>query len=714
MQILHKFFRRYYMEGLQLTDLLDVQVLQQIQDSFSRFTGIAANTTDENGVPVTRRSGFTRFCGDMTRESSLGSKRCEECARNGAISSLLEGKPAVYTCHAGLTDFAAPIMLEGKLLGSFLGGQVRTAPIDEEKIRQTARELGIDPDEYLAAAKETKLMDKESVKKAAEFLMEIAQIFSNLAYQNYCSLQKSNKLERAARSQSMFLMDVSEDIRENMKDWLDSLDQAMESQDTDAIIKIATEIDSHGKKILSNVEDAMDYIRLADGSVELVEGKYQIRDYVKNAIDYTRSLSGHEHLDITFTTDPTVPQYLLGDAARISQIISKLCQTLQHFTNCTKIHLHVSCYKESYATMLQFQIKILDDIIDDDEIESFQQYITNDKLYLDCMNENALGLTMVRLLVHQMSGFITLEKSPEGTLCSSIRIPQLEVSDSENTFPAGGFGSKPANSNLGAKPITEDDYISLFPSAMEQEEFKVYYQPKVDLKNYHMNGAEALCRWFHNGKMISPGEFIPVFEQTGDICALDFYMLEHVCQDIRRWLDEGRHVVKVSVNLSRCHTINEELLQKILEIVDKYEVPHKYIEVELTETTTDVNFTNLKTISYGLLDHGISTSVDDFGIGYSSLKLIQELPWNVLKIDRTFLPASNDPQPRKYVMLKHLISLSNDMGLKCIVEGVETIDHVKLLKKHNCYRAQGFYFDRPLPVEDFEKRLDSLPAKKIS
>ena len=693
------------MEGLQLTDLLDVNVLQQIQDSFSRFTGMAANTTDENGTPVTKGSSFTHFCMDLTRKSPLGSKRCEQCAKTGALFALREGKAAVYSCHTGLTDFAAPIMVEGKFLGSFVGGQVRTGPIDEHYIKETALELGIDPEEYLAAAKETTLTDKESVEKAAQFLFEIAQAYSNLAYQNYLTLQKSNKLERVARSQSMFLMDVSEDIQENMKEWLDSVNQAMASRNTDAIMQLVQKIDSGGKEILANVEDAIDYIRLSDGTVELVEGKYQIRDCIKNALDYTITLSGHENLKVSTTISPTVPEFLLGDSSRISQIISKICQTIQHFTDCNRLSLHVSCYKESYATMLQFQIKDLDKIIDDANIESIRQYITNDKLYLDCMNEKALGLTMMRLLVHQMSGFISLEQSPDGALYSVIRIPQLEVSESEAFFPGGNFQKNPAPS---------ENLASLFLSAIEQEEFKVFYQPKVDLKTYHMNGAEALCRWFHNGRLISPGEFIPVFEQTGDICALDFYMLEHVCKDIRRWLDEGRHVVKVSVNLSRCHTINEELLQKLLDIVDRYEVPHKYIEIELTETTTDVNFTNLKTISYGLLDHGISTSVDDFGIGYSSLKLIQELPWNVLKIDRSFLPSSTDDQPRKYVMLKHLISLSNDMGLKCIVEGVETIDHVKLLKKHNCYRAQGFYFDKPLPVEEFEQRLDSLPSLKIS
>lgn len=249
----------------------------------------------------------------------------------------------------------------------------------------------------------------------------------------------------------------------------------------------------------------------------------------------------------------------------------------------------------------------------------------------------------------------------------------------------------------------------MFPSAIENEEFKVFYQPKTQLNNYQLAGAEALCRWFRNGKVISPGEFIPVLEGSKAICTLDFYMLDHVCRDIRRWLDEGREAVKVSVNLSRLHLGDEDLLESILRIIDKYKVPHHFIEIELTETTTDVDYKELKKIVYGLREQDISTSVDDFGVGYSSLNLIREMPWNVLKIDKSFLPTQEeeDNDPSKVKMLRHIITMSQNLGLECIVEGVETAEQVKLLKDCKCYLAQGFYFDRPLPVKEFEQKLES-------
>ncbi|MBQ3028979.1 MAG: GGDEF domain-containing protein [Lachnospiraceae bacterium] len=252
---------------------------------------------------------------------------------------------------------------------------------------------------------------------------------------------------------------------------------------------------------------------------------------------------------------------------------------------------------------------------------------------------------------------------------------------------------------------------SVFDEALRNEEFMVYYQPKVTLKNYRLIGAEALCRWKHNGEMVLPYRFIPVLEQSNMICELDFYMLEHVCRDLKRWRDEGRELVKISVNLSRVHLGDMDLVEHVLEIVDRYGIPHSYIELELTETTTDVDFRELKQIVIAFRMQGFSVAVDDFGVGYSSLNLIREMPWKVLKIDKSFLPEGDedeDENNQKRVMLKHIIGMAQNLGLECIAEGVETAEQVTILKENNCYNAQGYLFDKPLPVEEFEDRLARL------
>ena len=248
----------------------------------------------------------------------------------------------------------------------------------------------------------------------------------------------------------------------------------------------------------------------------------------------------------------------------------------------------------------------------------------------------------------------------------------------------------------------------LFPEALKNEEFQVYYQPKVHTMTGEIIGAEALCRWFHDGAMISPGSFIPMLEETDDICRLDFYMLEHVCRDIRRWLDEGRKVVRVSVNLSRKNMTNTKLVDNLLKIIDRHNIPHSCIEIELTETTADVGFNDLKRVVNGLQSVGIFTSVDDFGMGYSSLNLIRELPWNVIKVDRSFLPVEEDePDSVNSIMFKYVIAMANELGIECIVEGVETAKQLEILRTNKCSFAQGFLFDRPLPVRDFEDRMNT-------
>lgn len=248
---------------------------------------------------------------------------------------------------------------------------------------------------------------------------------------------------------------------------------------------------------------------------------------------------------------------------------------------------------------------------------------------------------------------------------------------------------------------------SSFPKALEQREFIVYYQPKVDIGSGHIAGAEALCRWVHDGRIISPAEFIPVLEASYDICKLDFYMLDAVCRDIRRWLDAGRDPVPVSVNLSRRHLSDIDLLKHIVGIIDLYKIPHKYIEMELTETSTDVEFKTLKHVIKGLQQANITASVDDFGIGYSSLNLIKDIPWKTLKLDKSLLPDDNDDNPAKEgVLLKYIVAMAHEIGLECVAEGVETKEHLKFLKDNKCTLAQGFYFDKPLPAEEFETRLD--------
>lgn len=248
---------------------------------------------------------------------------------------------------------------------------------------------------------------------------------------------------------------------------------------------------------------------------------------------------------------------------------------------------------------------------------------------------------------------------------------------------------------------------AMFPAAIATEEFLVYYQPKIHLQENRLMGAEALCRWMHNGELIAPDYFIPVFEKKGLTAELDFYMLEHVCRDLQRWIDGGKKAVPVSVNLSKFHMNDDRLFEHIMKIIDGHGISHELIELEFAESMAEVNFEFLKDIVTRLSVEGFSVSVDDFGTGVSSLNLIREMPWSLIKLDRSLLRDDGNGVHGQR-MLGHIINMAKELGVKCICEGVEMFEQVQVLKENDCLMAQGFYFDKPLPAGVFEGRLEEM------
>lgn len=166
-----------------LTDVIDLEFLQRFQDDFAKGIGLASVTVDKDGTPVTKPSCYTRFCDKYTHSTECGDKRCAESHRKGGEEAVRTGRPVVYECHAGLIDFAAPIMIEGELIGTILGGQVLTEPPDEEKYRRIAAEIGVNPDGYADAAKEVTVLSRERIEAAANVLFMVANNISKAAYQ---------------------------------------------------------------------------------------------------------------------------------------------------------------------------------------------------------------------------------------------------------------------------------------------------------------------------------------------------------------------------------------------------------------------------------------------------------------------------------------------------------------------------------------------------
>ena len=244
--------------------------------------------------------------------------------------------------------------------------------------------------------------------------------------------------------------------------------------------------------------------------------------------------------------------------------------------------------------------------------------------------------------------------------------------------------------------------------ALDKGEFRPYLQPKWNMVTDQIYGAEALIRWVDSkGNVIPPSEFIPVFEKNGFIEQVDFYMLDAICKYIREMLDQGREVYPVSINQSRYLLYDPNYIMKVQEIMLKYRVPKGLIELEITETVFFNEKERMLEVMRNLKEFNMNLSIDDFGSGYSSLNLLRDIPFDVLKIDRGFLDESSQSETGKWILRK-IVEMADGLNLKVICEGVETHEQVEMLLDIGCIYAQGFLYSRPVPLDDFMEKYNVL------
>lgn len=243
-------------------------------------------------------------------------------------------------------------------------------------------------------------------------------------------------------------------------------------------------------------------------------------------------------------------------------------------------------------------------------------------------------------------------------------------------------------------------------AAIQNKEFVVYFQPKVSISDMKIAGAEALVRWNFNGQILPPVKFIPFCERTGLVIDIDFYVLEETCRKMREWLDAGLDLVRISVNFSKYHFNEADVAERIYKVIQGYKIPPEYIEVEFTETAYLDKEELLEYTVDKLKSYGIKSSIDDFGSGYSSLTLLQNMDFEVVKIDKSLLGKGVENEKAKKV-ISSIIHMAKELKMEVLAEGVETVEELNLLRELNCDVVQGYFFDKPLPVEEFETRLKS-------
>ena len=240
--------------------------------------------------------------------------------------------------------------------------------------------------------------------------------------------------------------------------------------------------------------------------------------------------------------------------------------------------------------------------------------------------------------------------------------------------------------------------------ALSEEEFKLYLQPKINLSNGKLMGAEALVRWVSKDRgMIYPDQFIPVFEENGFCVKLDLYMVEQVCKQIRYWIDSGLPAVHISVNQTRLLFNSEGYVEKLLAITDKYNISPKYITLEILESIAIDNIESINNCIEKLRSHGFRISMDDFGSGYSSLNTLGKLKIDELKLDRLFLiDVTNDEKGIQRKIMASILALAKQLNIDTVAEGVETEQDENMMARLNCDYGQGYYYSRPMAIKEFE------------
>ncbi|MBR6267453.1 MAG: EAL domain-containing protein [Selenomonadaceae bacterium] len=242
--------------------------------------------------------------------------------------------------------------------------------------------------------------------------------------------------------------------------------------------------------------------------------------------------------------------------------------------------------------------------------------------------------------------------------------------------------------------------------ALQEQQFVIYLQPVYNIEKNHIVSAEALVRWMHpTDGVISPGKFIPIFERNGFIVRLDRFVWESVCRFLHDRRQRGEEIVPVSVNVSRLNFYNRDLLEFLLGLLEKYDLEAYMLKLEVTESAYTDNPYQLCSIINSFREHGFPVLMDDFGSGFSSLNMLKNLPMDVLKIDMGFVQELESSE-RANIVMKGIVNLAKELNMGVIVEGVETKRQLDLLAAIGCDEIQGYYFSRPLPVQDFVDLLD--------
>lgn len=419
------------MKNLRMTDLVDEYILQELQDLFITKINMIVMVVDADGEDITKCRNACEFCKDYTKSTKEGKLRCDNCDRDGAKRAQEAGDAITYTCHAGLTDFCSPIIIEGHLYGYIVGGQVRTGELDKEAVYRLAEEIGVDKEGYWQAACKVKLIGQKELDMAVEQLRTITRIITDVAMNKYYVLKSNVEIQSEAKMKSDFLANMSHEIRTPMNAVIGMADMALREELPDNARKYISQIKSSGKTLLTIINDILDVSKIESGKMEITLGDYSTPRMIEELTNIIVTRIGNKPVELIIDVDKNLPMSLMGDEVRIKQIITNLAGNAVKFTREGEVKLSFSSSKkDDKIYMLSVSVKDTGIGIKEKDLkrifDSFQQVDSKRNRNIE---GTGLGLAISERLVGLMDGELKVKSTYGVGSEFYFEIPQYVLRD---------------------------------------------------------------------------------------------------------------------------------------------------------------------------------------------------------------------------------------------------------------------------------------------
>lgn len=677
---------------LYLTDLISRDILQKMQDAFARLTGMSVITTDTNGVAVTEGSNFSDLCRNYMRNSPVGCILCAQSNKAGTELALREGKSIIYPCFSGLMNFAAPIMVEGRLVGCVIGGQVLTEMPDPSKGKVIAAEIGADVEEYLASLQKVKVVDIEEIDNAAKFLSAMVEVMSDMASNQYLVHQAKADMERASNMKSDFLANMSHEIRTPMNAVIGMAEMALREDLPAPARNYINQIKEAGKSLLTIINDILDFSKIESGKMDINVEEYEPMSVISDVANIVMTRLKGKDVELLLDISPNLPNKLLGDDIRIKQVLLNIANNATKFTNSGKITLKMY-YLQIDDGNIELHISVEDTgigIKKEDRHKLFRSFQQLDSKRNRNIEGTGLGLAISKQLLHLMKGDIWVESEYEKGSIFSFFVPQ-KVVDKTPCISVRDPGSRIALSLISNEYIRKN-------FRQDVKKLGVEYKELYSADGLADIRTEKKCFLFIEKTMFSTEveTFVKENPQITAVLLIDFF-------DTAKYEMENLYIVKKPLfALTAAMILNEENSQFDNNNAEGSEFD--FIAPDAEILIVDDNAVNL-TVAEGLLEP-LKMHVDTAASGKEAIDKIGKFHYDIVFMDH-MMPELDGVETTRIIRRFH--QEYNDVPIIAL-----TANAVEGTKERFCQEGMNDFVAKPIELRMLISKVRQwLPIEKI-